>query len=274
MDFGKISVIMGIYNCAETLPEAIESIVEQTYTNWELIMCDDCSTDSTYEIAASYVKKYPNKMKLVKNNKNMHLAYSLNHCLKYARGEYVARMDGDDRSATERFEKQVKYLKEHPEVQLVGTAMQWFDDINGLSNILYKPEKTDKWMLRKIIPFHHATIMTYKYVYDSLGGYTVAERTNRGQDYDLWFRFFAEGFVGNNIQEALYFVREDMNAIKRRTLKARLSVFETTKIGYKMLGYPRTWLVREFCITLFKGLIPAWAQYAFRKIQKQIGVHK
>ena len=79
----KISVIMGIYNCAGTLPKAIDSIVNQTYSNWQFIICDDCSTDNTYEIAESYVNRYPSKIILIKNNKNSGLAYSLNHCLGF-----------------------------------------------------------------------------------------------------------------------------------------------------------------------------------------------
>ena len=256
MDNNKISIIMGIYNCSGTLSEAIDSIVNQTYEDWELIMCDDCSTDTTYVIAESYKLKYPDKIKLIKNNRNMKLAYSLNHCLEYATGKYVARMDGDDISLPNRFEKQILYLKTHPDIQLVGTAMQQFNDKDGNIKIIYKPEHTDKWTLHTQIPFHHATIMTYKSVYERLGGYTVAERTNRGQDYDLWFRFFAQGFIGDNIQESLYLVREDLNAIKRRTLKMRLLAFQTTKIGYELLGYPKKWLVKEFIISLLKGLTP------------------
>ena len=266
---GKVSVIMGIYNCAETLPAAIDSIVKQTYPNWELIMCDDCSTDQTYEIAKEYAEKYPKKIIVVKNPHNMHLAYSLNHCIRYATGEYVARMDGDDLSVPERFEKQVKYLQKHPEVQLIGTAMQQFNEKDGNIQIIYKPEHTDKWTLHRQIPFNHATIMTYKSVYDALGGYTVAERTIRGQDYDLWFRFFAAGFTGDNIHEALYLVREDMNAIKRRTLKVRMLAFQTTKYGYELLGYPKRWLIKEFCKSFAKGITPHRVQYLYRKFQQK-----
>ena len=269
MEQEKVSVIMGIYNCERTLHEAIDSIIAQTYTEWELIMCDDCSTDNTFEIAKEYQKQHPDKIIVIRNNKNMRLAYTLNHCLEYATGRYVARMDGDDISLPERFEKQVLYLQTHPDIQLVGTAMQQFNENDGNIRIIYKPEHTDKWTLHKQIPFHHATIMTYKYVYDALGGYTVAERTNRGQDYDLWFRFFAADFTGDNIQEALYLVREDLNAIKRRTLKGRMLAFQTTKIGYKMLGYPRTWLIKEFFTSLFKGLTPHRIQYLYRHLQQR-----
>ena len=103
----KVSIIMGIYNCQDTLPEAIDSILEQTYTNWELILCDDCSTDNTYSIAEQYKNKYPEKIILIRNSENKKLAFTLNHCLEYATGEYVARMDGDDISAPNRFEKQL-----------------------------------------------------------------------------------------------------------------------------------------------------------------------
>lgn len=263
----KISVIMGIYNCEKTLPEAIDSIINQTYENWELIMCDDCSADNTYEIARKYKEQYPNKIILIKNETNSKLAYSLNQCLKKATGYYVARMDGDDISLPNRFEKQVEYLNSHPNIQLVGTNMQLFND-SGYLGIEKRPEHTDKWTLHKIIPFNHATIMTYKNVYDDLDGYTVCERTVRGQDYDLWFRFFHKGYMGDNIQEPLYLVREDINAVKRRSFKVRWSTFETTKFGYKLLGYPKIWLFKEFLLTFVKSITPYKIQYLYKKTKK------
>ena len=109
----RISVLMGIYNCATTLPEAIDSLYAQTYKDFKLILCDDGSTDNTYEVAKKYADKYDNIV-LLRNEKNMKLAYTLNHCLEYADTEYVARMDGDDISIPERFEKQIKFLDTHP----------------------------------------------------------------------------------------------------------------------------------------------------------------
>lgn len=249
----KISIIMGIYNCSQTLPQAIDSIITQTYTDWELIMCDDCSSDDTYKVAEEYKNKYPEKIILVRNETNSRLAFSLNHCLKYATGKYVARMDGDDISLPDRFEKQIKFLKENPDVDLVGTAMQRFND-KGKHDIVYGVKNPDRYTLRKHIPFCHATIMTYKSVYDKLGGYTVAERTKRAQDYDLWFRFFYAGFRGENLVEALYMVREDKNAVRRRTARVRINAFKTTLIGYRLLKYPFWWLLKP-TVNLFVRLI-------------------
>ena len=81
---------MGIYNCAKTLPKAIESILTQTYSDWELIMCNDGSNDNTYEVAQKYAERYPEKVILLNNQYNMRLAASLNNCLSIARGEYIA----------------------------------------------------------------------------------------------------------------------------------------------------------------------------------------
>ena len=200
-DNQKVSVIMGLYNCETTLPDAIESIINQTYDNWELIMCDDASIDNTFEVAQQYHKQYPEKIILLKNEQNSKLAFTLNHCLKYVTGQYVARMDADDQSVQERFEKQVKFLREHPEFDLVSTGIKLFDGKEYYGERMNRKEVPQKEDLVWGPCFQHATIMTYKRVYDELEGYYVSNRTERGQDYDLWFRFFQKGVKGYNMQE-------------------------------------------------------------------------
>jgi glycosyltransferase EpsE len=263
----KVSVIMGVYNCDDTLEEAINSILKQTYANWELIVCDDSSTDNTYAILQKYKKRYPDKIILLRNVENCKLAYTLNHCLKYVNGYYIARMDGDDISLPDRFEKQVAYLEQNPNVDLVGTSMQRFDGKN-LADVLYAVEKPDKYTLKDRTPFNHATIMTYKYVYDELNGYTVATRTERVEDYDLWFRFFNKGFQGANITKPLYLVRENENAIKRRTFKARLNGYKTTIYGYRLLNFPLHWYIKPAVKMAVKCIIPSKFVLIYRKYQK------
>lgn len=266
---GKISVIMGIFNSSSTLHQAIDSILAQTYTNWQLVLCDDCSTDNTYEIAKSYQEKYPEKIILIKNDVNSRLAFTLNHCLQYADGEYIARMDDDDISAPDRFEKQIAFLIDNTDVDLVGTYMQRFDG-NEKADIVKVSLNPDKFTLRNATPFNHATIMTYKRVYDALGGYTVAKRTARAEDFDLWFKFFYNGFCGKNIPEPLYFVRENVAAIKRRTFKSRWNAFKIRVYGYKLLDFPKIWIVKSFFITLYKSIIPVWITRIYRWFQKTI----
>lgn len=237
MNVGEISVLMAVYNCADTIRQSIDSVLSQTYTNWRMIICDDCSTDGTKVIIMDYASKYPDKFVIIQNEKNSKLAFSLNHCLEYAEGEFSARMDGDDYIAPDRFEKQVTYLRSHPGIDLVSTWMQAFND-NGLGRVIKYKEFPDKTELRRGPCFAHATIMMYTRVYKELGGYTVSPRTVRSQDYDLWFRFFANSFKGANYQEALYFVREDENAFLRRKPRLYLWAMVTRWTGFRLVKMP------------------------------------
>ena len=262
----KISVIMAVYNAEKTLKEAVESILNQTYKNIEFIICDDASTDNSFKLLEEYTKK-DDRIILIKNEVNSRLSFSLNHCLKYATGEYVARMDGDDISTPERFEKQIKFLKEHPEYDLVGTAMQRFNDQDGLADVVNSVDTPDYYTLKNRIPFHHATIMVRREVYETLKGYTVCDRTARCEDYDLWFKFFKAGFKGQNLKEPLYLVREDMSAIRRRTAKYRFDALKTTWYGFKLLNYPKFWLIKPTFIAIFKAFVPYKLISFYRKIQ-------
>ena len=232
-----ISIIMATFNCEDTLCTAIESIIKQTYKNWELVICDDCSTDRTWNILQEYKVKYPEKITLIRNDVNSKLPYSLNQCLKYSKGEYVARMDADDISLPERLEKQLKYLEHHSEYDVVGCSMIRFDE-NGDYDIYYSVEEPNKFTLLKEVPYCHATIMMRKKAYDSINGYTVSKRTERGQDLDLWFRFYEAGFKGNNLHEPLYKVYEGREAIKRRKLKFAIYATWTKLIGFRKLHFP------------------------------------
>ncbi|MCF0232642.1 MAG: glycosyltransferase [Enterococcus sp.] len=265
----KISIIMSIYNCQDTLAEAIDSILEQTFTDWYLIMCDDASTDDTYKIAKNYVDKYPDKMLLFSNEKNMKLSYSLNRCLERVKTEFVARMDGDDISKPERLQKEYDFLCEHKDADLVSCLMERFDE-NGVIDIAPTPYCPDYYSLRYEPQFFHATILTYKKVYDDLGGYREDDWVERGEDYDLWFRFFAKGFKGYNIQEPLYLVRENSNALGRRDFRNRWNGMKIRKNGYKLLNYPKRWLVIPFCGTIFKSIAPNFLVSPYRKIRKKL----
>ena len=140
-----VSVISGIYNCADTLPEAVESILAQTVTDWEWILCDDASIDDTYTVAKEYADKYPGKFILIRNDKNMGLNYTLNRCLEHTKGQYIARMDGDDLCSPDRFEKELAALMAQPDMALVSTAMTYFDETGtwGRNNPKPQPQKVD-----------------------------------------------------------------------------------------------------------------------------------
>ena len=218
----KISVIMGIYNCSTTLSESLDSLLAQTVTDWELIMCDDGSSDQTVEIALSYCQKWPDKMKLLQNKRNLGLNKTLNRCLQYATGKYIARQDGDDISSETRFEEEMNILDNQPEVSIVSSTMLLFDDrgVWGQTNAIVYP---DKKAFLKGTPFCHAASMTRKKAYDAVHGYSESDNYLRVEDYDLWLKMYVAGFRGINIIKPLYQMRDDRNAASRRKLKFRIN---------------------------------------------------
>lgn len=249
----KISVLMGVYNCADTVTDAIQCITDQTYTDWELIICDDGSTDNTYDIVNSLAKQ-EHRIVLIRNEKNKGLAPTLNHCLKYARGEYTARMDGDDVCTSDRFEKELAVLESNPEIAVVSCFMNFFDEdgIYGISQYDTYPRKKD---LIKHSPFCHAGCMMRKSVLEILGGYSENESVRRMEDYDLWFRLYRAGYQGYNLPEVLYSMRDDRQAYKRRKFKFRLNSAKLKLRIYKEFK-PGLKYAPHIIAPVIKGILP------------------
>lgn len=211
----RITVLMAIYNCADTLREALDSLLAQTYKQFKVILCDDCSTDNTAQVAEEYVEQYSDIFTLIHNSENLKLAASLNHCLEYADTEYVARMDGDDISKPERFQKEIEFLDAHPEYALVSCAMECFDE-SGTWGIQRKPREPMKTDFATDSPFCHAPSMMRRLALIDVGKYTVRDDLKRGQDYYLWHKFYCKGYKGYNLQEPYYRMRDDKKATFRR----------------------------------------------------------
>lgn len=233
----KISVIMGIYNCQDTLVEALNSIKNQTYDNWEIIMCDDASNDATLQIAQKYAKEFPEKIIVLRNQENKGLNYTLNQCLKKATGDYIARMDGDDMCAPERFVKEVEILENNPEISIVSTDMDFFDELGiwGRTRVIEYPQKMD---FLKATPFCHAACMVRKEAYEAVGGYSESKKLLRVEDYHLWVKMYEKGYKGRNIQEPLYSMRDDRNAQGRRKFRYRLNESYVKAYAVKHLHLP------------------------------------
>lgn len=258
MEKPRISVIMGIYNCAPTLAEALDSLLAQTYQNFKVIMCDDGSTDETVEVAGKYVDLYPGKFMLIKNERNMGLNYTLNHCLEYADTEYIARMDGDDVSLPERFEKEIDYLDEHPDISIVSSPMIYFDENGDYKKGGGGNRYPDKNDFINGTPFCHAPCMVRSEAYMAVGGYSVDRRLLRVEDYHLWFKMYAKGYRGYILPEPLYKMRDDRNAAVRRTLRNRVNEYYVRKIGYRMLHIPwyrQLYMFRPLLIALLPDFI-------------------
>lgn len=123
----EISVIMSVYNDEKYIAKAIDSILTQSFSNFELIICDDYSTDRSSNIIEKYVKQ-DNRIVFFKNEKNLGLATSLNRCIERAKGKYIARMDSDDISLPNRFEVEYNYLEDNSDIVVVGCKCQCIDE--------------------------------------------------------------------------------------------------------------------------------------------------
>lgn len=260
----KISVIMGVYNCDSTLPLAIDSILKQTYRNLELIICDDCSSDNTFDVAKRFQEENPSIIRLIKNDRNLSLGPTLNHCLEYATGDFIARMDGDDYSDPERLEKQLLFLKENSQYDLVATNMMAFNDIGEIGARTIKSGEATKYDTVFGVPFCHATILAKRSVFDDLEGYSCNKYTWRVEDVDLWFRFFQAGKRGYNMNETLYYVREDGSELKRRTFKNYRNAAYVCLKGSLSLKLPLKYVLGSF-LPIAKAMVPLWLIKLYRK---------
>ncbi|MBL0210398.1 MAG: glycosyltransferase family 2 protein [Holophagaceae bacterium] len=215
----RVSILTGLYQCEATLAEALASIQAQTFTDWEMILCDDGSTDRTPDIAQPFIEADP-RFKLIRNSRNRGLAAALNLALRQAQGEYVARMDGDDRSRPDRLASQVAYLDANPGCAVVSGAMACFDETGIWGHIRPQSEEPRPQDLAWGSPFAHAPSMMRRQILEQLGGYRTD--VGRVEDYDLWVRLYAAGYRGHNLDQILYDVREDRQTTRRRDYRRRM----------------------------------------------------
>lgn len=259
---------MGIYNCAATLQEALDSLYAQTYQDFEIILCDDGSKDDTYAVALENQRQHTNIV-LLRNEQNLGLNATLNKCLSVAKGEYIARMDGDDISLPTRFEKQVAFLDEHPECAIVSTPMIHFDESGEIFRGVAKEGVADKHVFNYGSPFCHAPCMVRSEAFNAVEGYAVHPRLLRIEDYDLWRRLYEKGYIGYNLGEHLYMMRDDKDAFKRRTLRARCNGIYAHWLAYKGLKLSFFLFLRYSAEVLILGVMPQFLYNFLRGIRKR-----
>jgi len=201
----KVSVIMSVYNNEADVSDSIESIINQTYKNIELLIVDDGSKDSTLKICKEYAKQYKN-IKLYENKTNIGLTKSLNKLINFTTGEYIARQDADDISNLTRIEKQLKFLNANNIDACCTRAniMNTKKIIPGLS--FYLPIKM---IINIKNPFIHGTLLIKKSTLNKLGNYD--ERFIYSQDYRLMKNLVLSSYKVKTINETLYHLNMENN---------------------------------------------------------------
>lgn len=189
----KVSVLMPVYNAEKFLKEAIDSIIEQSYSDWELIIINDGSIDKSEQIILSY---NDDRIKYIVNESNLGLIATLNKGIDLCQGKYIARMDADDISTPDRLEKQVAFLDKHPEYAICGCQAKVIDN-NGLPTgqilNLYDNEYLQINLLFSV-PFIHPGVMIRNTV---LKENRYNDNYKHAEDYELWSRIAPNYKVGN-----------------------------------------------------------------------------
>lgn len=259
-----VTVIMGVYNGAKRFEKPIESIINQTYTNWEFIICDDGSKDNSFNKLLKFQEEDA-RIRVINNEKNSGLSASLNHCLKYARGEYIARMDDDDISHDNRLEEEVKFLLQHPEFDIVATGYRLMDNDGFWGKNCFYGERTAKDIFKGRY-FAHPTVMIRKKAFDAVGGYSTDPKIGRMEDVDLWCKMYANGFKGYVMDAILYDYFESRNSMQRRKYKHRLTEFKLKMKYRKAMGISSIYSIFA-CKTLLVGLLPPSIIKMIHKVQ-------
>lgn len=238
----KITVLMPVYNCELYIKEAVDSILNQTFIDFEFLIIDDASTDETLAIIKSFCDP---RIQLIEKPLNTGYTNSLNQGLKLAKGEYIARMDGDDISVPERFEKQVSFLDANPDIVLCGTLYK----VIGMDKICQYPLTHEEIKVKLISGCYiaHPTVMIRKSIFN-LKGLEYDSLMEPAEDYDLWSRIVFLGKVAN-IGEVLLEYRIHANQTSALRNKSQLDIANDIKV--KMLKkiipiFPRSILLFEF----------------------------
>lgn len=263
----KISVIMSVYNTKDynMLKQAIDSILDQTYKNFEFIICDDGSDDSTYDYLVEFAKK-DKRIIIIQNKDNLTLGPALNHCLAVARYPYIARMDADDISLPNRLEVQLEYLENHKDVALVGSNVKLMNDNSEVVGSRKYPTFLEKKDFINNCAICHPTIMIRKNVLEKMRGYSKKKVHIRVEDYELFLRMITKDYKMVNLENELFLYRQNMRNCKQSKYKYCINEYKLREEYIPKLSNKKV-SSYYFIKPLIVGLIPKVIYMKLKKLQ-------
>lgn len=214
-----VSIIMSVYNGEQWLDEAIDSIVQQTYTNWEFIIIDDASAKPAQDILHKY--RADPRFHIERNETQKGLTKNLNTAIARCRGSFIARMDADDKSLPRRLEKQAAYLQQHPAVAVVAGFVEWIDATGTPCGTWTDDRRANNAAaIRQLLPerncIAHPSVMIRANV---LRQYRYNEVHTHSQDWDLWLRLCADDKLIEKINEPLLLYRVHTGSVTSLSVK-------------------------------------------------------
>lgn len=196
-NYGLVSIIMPAYNCEKLVGTTIESVINQSYRNWELIVVDDCSQDNTYKIIKEYMKK-DKRIKLYRLEKNSGPAIARNKAIEKAKGKYLAFLDSDDIWFPDKLQKQLRFMEENKYYFTCTSYTKIDEEDNDLKRIVYANKKSDYNGILKKCPGNSTVI----YNAEKLGRFTIPNIKKRN-DYILWLQVIKKAKYLHGIDEPL-----------------------------------------------------------------------
>lgn len=225
----QISVLMSVYKSEKPIyiDRALQSVWDdQTVKPEEIILIQDGPLGKELiEVINLWKEKLGERLVTLQNETNLGLTKSLNKGLIHAKGELIARMDSDDISHPMRFERQIKYLENHPEIDIVGGALQEFDAENECLGIRQYPKTPNevKNYIYKACPLAHPTVMMRRVIFDN--GLKYDERYRMSQDIALWYDALCVGYKIGNLEDVTIYFRRDGDVFKRRSRQKAYNEF-------------------------------------------------
>ena len=253
----RVTILMSVYNGEAFLRKAIDSILNQTYTDFEFVIDDDCSTDRTSDIILSYSDS---RIVYRRNNTNQGLTRNLADGVNRSSACYIARMDADDISFPKRLEKQVQYMDEHPDVTILGSSVSFFKEKIEDGSIAYQPADDETMKATLFISFtllHPSIILRRLDLVRHQINYNIEYRYS--QDHELYLNCILKGLKFANLSEPLLYMRSHIDSISRAkndcqqefSQRARLVFLKTTEIAEKCTSDEI-----EACNTFASGFFP------------------
>lgn len=267
----KVTVLMSVYNDEEYLRDSVESILNQSYDNFEFLIYDDASTDGSTKILREYALK-DKRIKLIVNEVNRGLSYNLDRGVKSSETKWIARMDADDIAVSNRLELQMSYIIDNPEIDILGGYATDIDE-NGNKLGLRKVPITHEKITALIwtSPVIHPTVLFRKEAIIKAGSYN--SELYRRQDYDLWFRCCAMNLNFANMDIPLIYYRVTDNYFKKNNFKVQIDQARMGWRGAKLVKASPIAYVGIF-IVLIKGISPSVIRKPFSAILKKVDPRK
>jgi len=263
----RASVILPAYNAQNTIREAIDSVLQQTFRDFELIIINDGSTDSTHDIITDY---NDNRIVYLQNDGNKGLIYTLNRGLEASKGEYIIRMDADDICLPHRFEKQISFMDSNPDIAASGTQIYQFGCSGNKQDVNPTEFEDLEYQMILTVPIFHPTAIIRKDVIER-HNLRYNEEYKHAEDYKLWVDFVTNGEKLANIDDVCLKYRISESQISNKFNKIQMTISQTIRTEY--IDY----LLKKHGITLglkisYADIRKYWTEFGSRYNNKYLNL--